>query len=125
MQRNTKQRQAVEDCLNKISGFASIQEIHAELQKSGSKVGLSTVYRLVGQMHSENRVDMIFNESNEALFRLCSKEHHHHIVCDGCGITVEIIDDLIESWANKIAKMNKFKLTSHQLELTGTCVSCS
>lgn len=125
MQRITKQRQAVEKCLNQISGFASIQEIHSELQNSGSKVGLSTVYRLIGEMHADDQLDMILNENNESLFRLCSKDHHHHIVCTDCGIAVEIVDELIESWANKVAKMNKFKLKSHQLELTGTCINCS
>lgn len=125
MQRVTKQRRLVENCLEQFSTFIGAQDIFNDLSASGQKISLSTVYRIIGEMHEENLVDMILSENNEALYRLCSQEHHHHIVCVECGITVELVDDLIENWASKIAKSNKFKLTGHQVELSGVCANCS
>ena len=125
MQRVTKQRKSVEDCLGKFSTFLSIQEIHTDLVSSGQKIGLSTVYRIIGEMYSDKSVDMILSESNESLYRLCSKAHHHHLVCNDCGTAVEVFDETIENWANQIAKANKFKLVDHQVELTGTCAKCA
>ena len=125
MQRVTKQRKSVEDCLSKFSTFLSIQEIHADLIKNGQKIGLSTVYRIIGEMYSDKSVDMILSDSNESLYRLCSKVHHHHIVCNDCGTAVEVFDETIENWANQIAKANKFKLVDHQVELIGTCAKCA
>lgn len=125
MQRVTKQRKSVEDCLSKFSTFLSIQEIHTDLIKNGQKIGLSTVYRIIGEMYSDKSVDMILSDSNESLYRLCSKVHHHHIVCNDCGTAVEVFDETIENWANQIAKANKFKLVDHQVELIGTCAKCA
>ena len=125
MQRVTKQRKSVEDCLSKFSTFLSIQEIHTDLIKNGQKIGLSTVYRIIGEMYSDKSVDMILSDSNESLYRLCSKVHHHHIVCNDCGTAVEVFDETIENWANQIAKANKFKLVNHQVELIGTCAKCA
>lgn len=125
MQRVTKQRRSVEECLGKFSTFLSIQEIHTELQGSGQKIGLSTVYRIVGEMYTDKSVDMILSETNESLYRLCSKVHHHHIVCSECGTAIEVFDEAIETWANQIAKANKFKLIAHQVELIGTCAKCA
>lgn len=125
MQRNTKQRKSVENCLSSFDNFVSAQDVHKELVKRGEKIGLSTVYRIVGALHEENQLDMILSDSNESLYRLCSKAHHHHIVCSDCGTTVELFDDLIESWANQMAKANKFKLVDHRVELIGTCAKCA
>lgn len=125
MQRNTKQRKSVENCLSSYDSFVSIQEIHKELASRGEKIGLSTVYRIIGEMHDENKVDMILSDSNESLYRLCSKVHHHHLICSDCGTAVEVFDETIESWANQIAKANKFKLVDHQVELIGTCAKCA
>ncbi len=125
MQRVTKQRKSVEDCLSKYSNFLSIQEIYTDLVKSGQKIGLSTVYRIIGELYTDKSVDMILSDSNEALYRLCSKSHHHHIVCGDCGTAVEVYDETIETWANQIAKANKFKLIDHQVELIGTCAKCA
>ena len=125
MQRITKQRKSVENCLSEYDSFVSIQEIYKDLAARGEKIGLSTVYRIIGDMHNENKVDMILSESNESLYRLCSKVHHHHLVCIECGMAVELVHELIESWANQIAKSNKFKLVDHQVELIGTCANCA
>lgn len=125
MQRNTKQRQLVLNCLANFSGFMSIQEIHNELTKSEEKIGLSTVYRIIGEMHSAKQVDMMQSDSGEALYRLCSANHHHHLVCAKCGNTKEIFDDEVESWAQVIARKNKFKLVDHNVELIGICSTCN
>jgi Fur family ferric uptake transcriptional regulator len=125
MQRLTKQRKSVQELLSKFSTFLTVQEVHNELNAAGFTVGLSTVYRIIGEMNSSNEVDMVINDAGEAMYRLCSVEHHHHIICTNCGATVELFDAAIESWASAIAKENKFKLTGHSVELEGICSDCA
>lgn len=125
MQRVTKQRKAIQECLERFNTFLSIQEIHAELAKTNQNVGLSTVYRVIGEMHESAEVDLVQSNSGEALYRLCSVNHHHHLVCTECGKAVEVIDDELEAWARKVAKENKFKLSNHFVELNGVCADCA
>ncbi len=43
--RSTWQRSAIVDLLERSQVFLSAQQIHAELEEEGTKVGLATVYR--------------------------------------------------------------------------------
>ena len=50
MQRMTKQRQAVLDELTRVTDFRSAQQIFEDLHVQGQRVGLATVYRMVGTL---------------------------------------------------------------------------
>ena len=52
--RGTRQAQALAAALERLPGFCSAQEIHAELRRKGEHVGLATVYRhLAVDIHKE------------------------------------------------------------------------
>lgn len=51
--------------------------------------------------------------------------HHHHITCTVCGATREIQQSSLESLLEQLASQNGFHLTSHRVELSGTCTSCT
>ncbi|MFN4846228.1 MAG: Fur family transcriptional regulator, partial [Rhodoluna sp.] len=52
-------------------------------------------------------------------------DHHHHLVCRKCGLTLEIEAQEAESWASKVAKENGFSEVSHTIEIFGICKTCS
>ena len=81
--RRTRQRAAVEDLLTGIDEFRTAQQIHALLQASGERVGLTTVYRSLALMAQAGQVDVLLAEDGEARYRACSSGHHHHLVCRG------------------------------------------
>lgn len=124
--RTTRQRRAVEAALRQTGDFVSAQELHAHLREAGDSVGLATVYRTLGLMADSEVVDMIRSEDGEARYRLCeSAEHHHHLVCRGCGRTVEIEEPAAGTWAAGLAVDHGFTDVSHTLEVFGTCAACS
>jgi Fur family ferric uptake transcriptional regulator len=123
--RATKQRQAVADLLRQRSDFRSAQQIHAELRAQGSPIGLATVYRNLALMVQLGEVDTLQREDGESLYRQCSQQHHHHLVCRQCGRTVEVAGPAVEQWANKVAAEHGFSNVSHTLELFGLCQECS
>ena len=51
--------------------------------------------------------------------------HHHHIVCTKCGKQSDIEQTLLEEQLEKLATDNNYHLTSHRVELLGTCSACS
>lgn len=123
--RSTKQRTAIIEILSATKSFFSAQDIHNRLRSDGSSIGLSTVYRTLTALVGSNEVDVILREDGEALYRLCSSVHHHHLVCRKCGKTIEIQTEEIESWANKISEKNGFIEIEHTLEITGICSNCA
>jgi Fur family ferric uptake transcriptional regulator len=124
MVRPTRQRAAVEAVFDGLEGFHSAQEVHARLRASGDTVGLATVYRAVQSLAEDGALDSIRTDSGEALYRRCSPQHHHHLVCRGCGRTVEVAGPAVEQWADRVAGEHGFADVSHTLEIFGTCGDC-
>jgi Fur family ferric uptake transcriptional regulator len=124
MARTTRQRAAVRAVFADLEGFHSAQEVHGLLRSGGDPVGLSTVYRTVQAMADDGELDSIRTDSGEALYRRCSRQHHHHLVCRECGRTVEVAGPTVESWADSIADEHGFADVRHTLEIFGTCADC-
>ncbi len=110
--------------LKKQGKFASAQSVYQLLRKDGESTGLATVYRALQKAATENTVDVIRKDDGEALYRLCSTGHHHHLVCTNCGKTVEVEGSAVEKWANTVAKNHGFRKVSHVVELFGLCAKC-
>jgi Fur family ferric uptake transcriptional regulator len=122
--KKTKQRKAVADLLLSITKFSSAQEVHSLLAKRGEKVGLATVYRTLQALSETGAVDILRNETGEALYRACGSEHHHHLVCTKCSKTSEISAPAIEAWTEKIAIDNNYQIQGHTIEIFGICRNC-
>lgn len=124
--RSTRQKRAVWSALNSLDDFVSAQDLHRLLSERGEKVSLATVYRVLQAHQEDGLVDVLRPDDGEAIFRLCAREeHHHHMVCRSCGLTVEFEAPDIESWAGELASKNGFTEVRHTLEIFGLCASCS
>lgn len=123
--RSTKQRSAISALLDEITEFRSAQELHDELRKRGEAIGLTTVYRTLQTLAEAGTVDVLRIDTGESVYRRCSSGHHHHLVCRGCGFTVEVDGPAVEQWSQTIADANGFTDVSHTLEIFGTCRECA
>jgi Fur family transcriptional regulator, ferric uptake regulator len=124
-QRNTKQRGAVSGLLAELDGFHSAQDLHVMLRERGEQVGLTTVYRTLQGLADAGEVDVMRLPGGDHLYRRCSDGHHHHLVCRGCGRTVEVLGPAVETWATKVADEHGFVDVAHTLEIFGTCRECA
>lgn len=123
--RTTRQRAAVEALLEQVDDFSSAQDLHGRLRDSGQHVGLATVYRTLQAMEADGEVDMLRTDEGEAIYRRCSRGHHHHLVCRSCGRTVEVEGPTVERWSESVAVEHGFTDVVHTLEIYGTCPDCS
>jgi Fur family transcriptional regulator, ferric uptake regulator len=122
--RATRQRAAITELLDTVGEFRSAQELHDELRRRGDNIGLTTVYRTLQSMSAANQVDTLRTDTGESVYRRCSEHHHHHLVCRGCGATVEVAGPEVEEWAAEVAAAHGFSDVSHTIEIFGTCAAC-
>lgn len=122
--RNTWQKDAVRHALGEATGFVSAGQLHLVLKNHGSTIGLATVYRALADLASTGEADTLQSQEGEILYRACTTEHHHHLICKSCGKTVEIEATEVEAWASKMAKAYGFKDVTHTIELFGVCKDC-
>lgn len=120
----TKQRIAVLRTLEEDDSFRSAQQVHQTLLDAGETVGLATVYRNLQSLEEAGRVDTVRAADGELLFRLCEEPGHHHLVCEKCGRTEEIDLKGVEELLVSTAAKKGYSLTTHELELYGTCSNC-
>lgn len=123
--RSTRQRSAISALLDESKGFRSAQDLHAELRDRGDTIGLTTVYRTLQSMSDAGAVDVLRTDSGELIFRKCSDSRHHHLVCRGCGFTVEVEEPGVEAWAHREGGAHGFTEVSHSIELFGLCAACA
>jgi len=125
MKRNTWQREAVREALGTSEGFVSAQSLHSMLRETGSPIGLATVYRALADLAGEGDADSLQQEG-ESLYRACTPgNHHHHLICRNCGLTVEIEADAVETWAREVAAEHGFTQPNHVVDVFGFCADCS
>lgn len=114
------------EALEQVDDFRSAQEIHALLRQRGDSVGLTTVYRTLQTLAENGEVDAIRTADGETVYRRCqSSRHHHHLVCRGCGRTVEVQGPAVERWAEQVATDAGFVDITHTVEVFGTCPDCA
>lgn len=123
--RETRQRAAVAAVLDSADGFLSAQQLYSRLRAQESRVGLATVYRTLQQLCADGEIDMLRTEDGESVYRRCSSEHHHHLICRSCRRSVEIVNTSIERWAEHVAEKNGFAEVEHVIELYGICSICA
>lgn len=126
MKRNTWQRDAVKSALEMQDAFVGAQQLHAVMSGDGTRVGLATVYRALADLASTGKADSLQSAEGEALYRACTPgQHHHHLICRNCGVTVEIEAHEVEHWAKSVAAANGFTEPEHVVDVFGLCPTCS
>lgn len=125
-QRNTWQRDRVRAALAETQGFVSAQDLHAALREDKTGIGLATVYRALATLAASGEADQLQSPEGEAIYRACSSTgHHHHLICRGCGKTVEIQATDVEQWAQRTAASHGFTRAEHVVDIFGLCAACS
>jgi Fur family transcriptional regulator, ferric uptake regulator len=123
--RVTRQRAAVAAVLADQAEFRTAQELHEQLRSRGEPVGLTTVYRTLQTLADEGAVDVLRTADGEAAYRRCTESHHHHLVCRGCGHTVEVEEPKVERWADDVARRHGYTAVTHTVEIFGLCPACA
>jgi len=84
-------------------------------------VGMVTVYRTLGLLSGlglVRRLDLGAGPRYEL-----AEDHHHHLICEGCGKITEFEQCPLELRGLSIA-IDDFQVRAHSLEVYGTCSDC-
>lgn len=97
-----------------------IKEITYELRT----VDRATVYRNI-ELFSETGIikEVVFNGDKKYELSDQYQGHHHHIVCEKCGLITKIESKELEKTIAKLTKKTGYKHLNHQFEIIGLCSS--
>jgi Fur family ferric uptake transcriptional regulator len=123
--RPTRQREAVIRAMERVGRPITAQALHARLNRPDRGPGLATIYRTLRALEQAGYARTFPASGGEASYKLCHPGHHHHLVCEGCGLVVEIPSCEIEGWATRVARRRGFTVSSHQADIFGLCEACA
>lgn len=118
----TEQRKAILEVLIMYSNsLISAENILQNSKTLCTNINLSTIYRNLEILEHLNLLFKVITDEGISLYKLeCCNEHHHHIICQGCGRTAVLDYCPIKN----ITLNNNFYVTGHKLELYGYCDNC-
>lgn len=124
--RVTPQRTAIVDAVCCREGAFTAEELRdglrAHLPGSGAT---ATVYRAVAAMEESGFIERVGTRDGARLYARCSAgEHHHHVVCLGCGRIGHTECPLDMDVAGSL-RSDGFVVTRHEMTLYGYCRACA
>jgi Fur family transcriptional regulator, ferric uptake regulator len=122
----TAPRLAILGYLIREKGHPGMQEIHEGIKADCPGIGIATVYRTVDLLLEIGVLRAITLRNNRLRYEVnWPDDHHHHLVCTGCGRVMEFGSCNFSSIAREIEKVTRYKIEDHALEAYGLCPQCS
>lgn len=117
----------IQNVLKKSNKPLKAYQILFKVQKKGIK-SPTQVYRALDKLQKIGKVHKIESRNS---YMICNntdclnKSSVSFLICNLCEKIVEIEDKLFSNHFSKICKEFNRKYTQHNLEIFGTCISCS
>jgi Fur family ferric uptake transcriptional regulator len=99
------------------------QDLHAQLRRSDTPMGLATVYRHLRQLQQWGLVRCRHLPSGEALFAPTERDDHH-LTCVDCGTTRPLGHCPVHALELPGEALDGFLPLFHTLEFFGLCTDC-
>lgn len=125
MQRNSKKRNAILECLRQTDSHPNAEWIYSRLKPTFPDLSIATVYRNLRLLQEEGVID--------SLGVVCGQERfdgdtgpHSHAVCRVCGKVFDLPPAVLpEEWLRDAIDRTGFSLSACAVQLTGVCKECS
>ncbi len=123
--RLTPQRIMVLNAIGESKGHVSAEEIFSRVREVYPYVDLATIYRTLQLLKRVHLVTEIDVGSGSAQFELTKKNQHHHMVCEGCGTTLDLDRKYLTPLKESLTRELGFEADLEHFALTGLCRDCS
>lgn len=124
--RVTSSRRAIAAVADAQPGAFTVEELSMRVRETDpSAAATATVYRAVAAMEKTGHLARVGTRGGHALYARCASphDHHHHVVCDGCGRIAPARCPLVSTEA--AVETSGFTITRHEVTLYGLCPDCS
>lgn len=121
MQRNTRQRAAIESAFVK-DGPLTVDEILLAGQRIVPTLNLATVYRNLKLLVQQGVLRQLQHPSLGTLYERMMTEHHHHFLCRVCKRAFDIPCDMPHG---DYVVPAGYTVEDHEIYLYGLCPDCS
>jgi Fe2+ or Zn2+ uptake regulation protein len=119
----TGARRGVLSALVSADGHLTADELAGRVQAAQPDVHLSTIYRSLDALEHLGLVDHVHLGHGRAVYHL-TDDPHQHLVCDGCGVVIEVPDSTFGELSEELMGRYGFALRPNHFAVLGRCAAC-
>jgi len=120
----TPQRRVVIGTIAASSDYLTPADIYREVHQKHPAIGLTTVYRTLEILARLELICELYTGGNGRSYTTGTPEHHHHLICTGCGAVVDFPGYHLSQLEARLSRETGFEIEGHLLEFTGRCRNC-
>ncbi len=124
----TKQRELLERALKESGGeHITVDSLTDRLEKSGSAVGRTTVYRYLEALAKQGTVRKYMQTGENCCYQYVGESgcrEHFHLKCEQCGRLFHIECDHLSELSSHIKASHGFGVNKLKTVLYGVCEDC-
>ena len=123
--KHSAQRETILRVFVETHDHLSTEELHHLVQKQDQSIGYTTVYRTLKLfVDCGLAAGVAFHDGVTRYERLLNRRSHDHMVCTGCGESVEFFAPEIEAVQKAIGLKHHYATSSHTFQIYGLCKKC-
>ncbi len=130
VQRNTRQRQVIFECLkNYKDKHITADELTELVHKKAPGIGRATVYRYLNQLQKEGTVKKYALPDGAGFcWQYVDEESechsHYHLKCNFCGEVTHLESEFLDALSESLKKTDGFEIDEGDTVLYGKCAKC-
>ena len=122
--RLTPQRLMILSAIEGSSEHISAEEIYAQVAARYPHVNISTVYRTLELLKKLGMVYEIDLGEGRIRYHAEGRGHHHHLVCQNCGVVIDIDESTLSSLRDILLRDYNFQAELKHVGIFGFCKDC-
>jgi Fur family transcriptional regulator, ferric uptake regulator len=124
--KQTGQRSTILRTFLETREHLSTDELHRLVKKKDPHIGFTTVYRTLKLFRDCGLAsEVAFHDGIARYEHQYNRRSHHHMVCTGCGASVEFFSPEIGEVEKDIGRKHHYLTTRHTFQIYGVCQSCA
>jgi len=121
--RLTPQRRLIVELIHDNVEHLTAEDIIQRVRSRMPGLNKSTVYRTLELLEKSGCVYKS-ELGDRVIYHHTEEGHHHHLVCEECGRTIECDEDTTDLFEKSLEKRYGFHVHLQHLVLTGLCRAC-
>src|SRR6201995_5005114 len=123
--KHTEQRDTILRTFLETRDHLSTDELFRLARKKDPKIGFTTVYRTLKLLAECGLAsEVAFHDGVARYEHQFNRRSHHHMVCTGCGNSVEFFSQEVGRLEQEIGSKFNYLTTRHTFQIYGVCETC-
>ena len=122
--RLTPQRIMILEAVERSDSHISAEDIYTQVRGRYPYMNISTVYRTLELLEKLSLVMKTDFGEGRVRYHPADKGHHHHLVCQKCGLIIDIDESTLARLEDVLLARYNFSASLKHIAIFGLCGNC-